>query len=113
MQWSLNRQIMESVIPQFPESLIIYIKIIILDVTTLDIEEHQSNIKIDYLNISKLRIRSVSQAIVNINTIHISVHRLRNSSYLLYFYLIISLISYCLASLICYLLCIFNVVDYE
>jgi hypothetical protein len=48
---------MESVIPQYSELLIIYIVIIILDVTSFDIEAHPTNNDIDYLNITNLRIR--------------------------------------------------------
>ncbi len=53
-----NRRIMESVILQFTGLLIIYISIIILDVTNFDVGEHPSNIKIAYLNITKLRMGS-------------------------------------------------------
>jgi hypothetical protein len=50
-----NRQKMESVILQFPELLIIYLSLIFLAVTNFDNREHPSNIKMDYLNITKLR----------------------------------------------------------
>ncbi len=44
----------ESVISQLTELLIIYLTIIILDVTNFGAGEHPSNIKIVHLNITKL-----------------------------------------------------------
>jgi hypothetical protein len=44
----------ESVILQYPELLIIYLAIIILDGTNFGIGGHPSNIKVDHLNITKL-----------------------------------------------------------
>jgi hypothetical protein len=45
---------LESVISQTPQSLVIYLVIIILDVTNFEVGGHLSNINIDNLNITKL-----------------------------------------------------------